>query len=266
LALFAWYDRVRAHIGLPVTLPTGLVGLVVFQALLGMWTVTLRVHPVIVTAHLIGGLATLALLGWLALRQSGWLQPPLGARLRRLRPWAWGGLALLGAQILLGGWTSTHYAAVACIEFPTCYGDMWWPPTDFREGFTLWRELGANYEFGVLDSAARTAIHLTHRLGALLVVVYLGALASSVVRRADQPAQRAVGTVLGLALLVQIGLGIATVVGHLPLPIAVAHNGGAAWLLLSLVTLLHILTPDPKAMLAGAAPVEKIPTPRGTHA
>ena len=241
LAGLAW--RQRKSRGIRVGLPTLLLGLVIFQALLGMWTVTLLVNPAIVTAHLLGGLATLALLWWLALREGRPWQAPLEPSLLRLRPWTWGGLALLLGQIFLGGWTSTNYAALACTEFPTCYGGQWWPAGDFGEGFTLWRELGVNYEFGVLDSAARTAVHLAHRVGALLVLLYLGALALFLVGRADTRIHRNIGLAILAALLLQVGLGITNVLSQLALPVAVVHNGGAALLLLCLVTLLHVLTP-----------------------
>ncbi len=239
LAWLGWKGRRQ---GLPLTLPLALVGLVIFQGLLGMWTVTLLVNPTIVTAHLAGGMATLALLWWLALRTDGTMASP-SAGLASLRTFGWAGLILLWGQILLGGWTSTHYAAVACIEFPTCYGGQWWPETDFAEGFALWRPIGPDYEFGHLDSAARTAIHLTHRLGALAVLLVLGTLAVLVVRRAADGGERRLGLALAAVLLLQVGLGIWNVVGHLPLPVAVAHNGGAALLLLTLLTLVHRLQP-----------------------
>lgn len=263
LAGLAWRGRRQ---GLPLVLPLLLVGLVIFQGLLGMWTVTLLVNPTIVTAHLAGGMATLALLWWLNLRTGGSATGP-SAGTARLRPWAWGGLVLLCGQILLGGWTSTHYAAVACIELPTCYGGQWWPPTDFAEGFALWRPIGPDYELGHLDSAARTAIHLTHRLGALVVLLYLGALATAVIRRSGGAGERRLGLMLAAVLLLQVGLGIGNVVGHLPLSVAVAHNGGAALLLLVLLTLVHRLSP-PRAVPisqrdAGAARVGHQPSPRG---
>jgi cytochrome c oxidase assembly protein subunit 15 len=237
LALIAWRNRKT----LPVALPSLLVGLVVFQGLLGMWTVTLLVKPAVVTAHLAGGLATLSLLWWLVLRQGGLLATPVGAGLAGLRPWVWGALALVCAQILLGGWTSTNYAAMACTQFPTCYGNLWWPPTDFRDAFVVWRGLGVNYEFGVLDSAARTAIHLTHRIGALIVFLYVFVLAVQVMRRSETKTHFRVGLALALAVWLQVGLGIANVMGQLPLPVAVAHNGGAALLLLTVVSLLYAL-------------------------
>jgi len=257
LAWLGWRGRRQ---GLPWTLPLALVGLVIFQGLLGMWTVTLLVNPTIVTAHLAGGMATLSLLWWLALSTGGTTASP-SVGLASLRTFGWAGLVLLCGQILLGGWTSTHYAAVACIELPTCYGGQWWPETDFAEGFALWRPIGPDYEFGHLDSAARTAIHLTHRLGALAVLLALGTLAVLVVRRAADGGERRLGLALGAVLLLQVGLGIWNVVGHLPLPVAVAHNGGAALLLLTLLTLvyrLHPPRPVPIPQVAGG-----VANPRG---
>ena len=142
-------------------------------------------------------------------------------------------------QIALGGWTSANYAALACPDFPTCHSGAWWPPADFGEGFVLWRGLGIDYEFGVLDGPARTAIHLSHRLGALVVFLYLAWLGLRLLRGAWP----ALGGVLWLALGLQVGLGITNVLAQLPLPVAVAHNGGAAVLLLVLLTLIHGVHP-----------------------
>lgn len=243
LAVLAW----RSRGAIPSGLPSLLVALVIFQGLLGMWTVTLLVKPAVVTAHLAGGLATLSLLWWLVLRHGGLIQRESGASQAGLRPWVVGGFVLVCAQILLGGWTSTNYAAVACTELPTCYGGSWWPPTDFGEAFVLWRGLGVDYEYGVLDSAARTAIHLTHRIGALISLVYLSLLGVQLVRQGAGGTQVRLGIALLVLLLLQIGLGIANVLGHLPLPVAVAHNGGAALLLLVMVTLLYAVRPAPTA-------------------
>ncbi len=240
LAFVAW--RRRDH-GLPVALPTTLVVLVVFQGLLGMWTVTQLVNPAIVTAHLAGALATLVLSWWLALRTGGWLQGVGEHRGRRLRLATTGAFALVALQILVGGWTSTHYAALACTEFPTCHGGLWWPPADFAAGFSPWRPLGVDYEFGTLDSPARTAIHLVHRIGALAVFVAVGALAIRVMRTAPASGQRRLGALLLTVLVVQIALGIGNVLGRLALPVAVAHTAGAAILLATVLTLIHSLTP-----------------------
>ncbi|MBP8198566.1 MAG: COX15/CtaA family protein [Chromatiaceae bacterium] len=259
LAGFAWAGR---RSGLPVGLPTLLVGLVVFQGLLGMWTVTLLVNPSIVTLHLAGGMATLALLWWLTLRQGRLFTAVVPPELAKLRPWAWLGLGLVCLQILLGGWTSTHYAALACPDFPTCHGGEWWPGADFAAGFSLLRPVGVDYEGGVLDGPARTAIHLTHRAGALIVFLYLGILALLVLRRAAYPVQRRLAQALLLVLLLQVGLGIANIVTKLPLDLAVAHNGGAALLLLTLLTLVHALHPLAEAG-PGHTDRDRFTRPRG---
>jgi cytochrome c oxidase assembly protein subunit 15 len=241
LAVWAWLRRREA--GQPVWLPTLLLGLVIFQALLGMWTVTLQLKPVVVMAHLLGGFSTLALLVLLALRtRSGERRGVLPVNLQ------WRGLAaaavlVLVVQIALGGWTSSNYAALACPDFPTCQGS-WWPETDFREAFVLWRGLGVNYEFGVLDHPARTTIHLVHRIGALVTFLVLGWLALRLIGDAGGPV-RATGWLIASLLLLQVCLGIANVVMQLPLGVATAHSGVAALLLLSLVLLNYQLWQRP---------------------
>ena len=212
-----------------------LVPLVVLQGLLGMWTVTLLLKPLVVSAHLLGGLATLSLLWWNLLSVRG-LKPVAASRaglygLARLA------MLVLVLQIFLGGWTSANYAALACTDFPTCQG-RWWPHTDFREAYVLWRGLGINYEFGVLDTPARTAIHVGHRLGALLATLVIASTAL-LAWRSRQPRLRRVASCILAALALQVSLGITNVLGGLPLPVAVAHNGVAAVLLLTLLTLVH---------------------------
>lgn len=220
-------------------LPLILLGVVVFQAILGMWTVTWKLKPVVVMAHLLGGLTTLSLLWWLTLRHLPsavrWRLPALPG----LRPALAVALVLLVGQIALGGWTSANYAALACNEFPTCSQGQWLPEADFGEGFVLWRGLGQNYEFGVLDNPARVAIHLTHRFGAVLVTAVLVGLIVALWRLPSIAARRS-SAVLAVLLGAQLALGIANVVLNLPLAVAVAHNGGAAILLLALVTLNYL--------------------------
>jgi heme a synthase len=243
LAVLAW--RRRREPGQPVVLPLALLALIVFQSALGMWTVTLQLKPIIVMAHLLGGLTTLVLL-WLlvlATRERGQrdLRVSRDAPLlhRRIMPWAGLATVVLVLQIGLGGWTSANYAALACPDFPQCH-QQWWPEADFRDAFVLWRGVGVDYEFGVLDAPARTAIHLTHRIGALVTVLAVGGLALLLLWRGHGAVRGVAAAVLTL-LAVQVGLGISNIVFHLPLPVAVAHNGGAALLLLSMVTLLYAL-------------------------
>jgi cytochrome c oxidase assembly protein subunit 15 len=220
------------------------LAVIVFQALLGKWTVTLLLKPIIVMGHLLGGLATFSLLLWMAWRATG--QPIQLADARSLRRWLIAGLVLLFVQIALGGWTSANYAALACggggwttaqhhyLDFPKCVG-QWWPPTDFREGFVLWRGVGVDYEGGVLDGASRIAIQMAHRLMAVVVVVYMLWLGARLLRL---PGMRGWAVVLGALVLAQAALGVLNVKLALPLPVAVLHNAGALALLFVLVTLL----------------------------
>jgi len=210
--------------------------LVIGQALLGMWTVTELLTPLIVTAHLLGGMTILALLFWQVLSQLFMINN--ADTDRSLRPWVILGLAVLACQIFLGGWTSANYAALICPDFPTCRGGVWLPQANFAEAFTLWHG-NVNYEYGVLDAAGRTAIHMTHRFGALVTTVVLSLVAVRALASRIGLIRR-VGIALFLALLAQVSLGIANVELSLPLPVAVAHNGVAALLLLVLVALLYL--------------------------
>lgn len=245
LALMAWFNRDES--GQPVKHPLLLLMVVTFQALLGMWTVTLLVKPAIVTAHLIGGMTTVALLWLLCQRLNIYnnlnsSQPEIPS----IQKLAWLGLIILSVQIILGGWTSTNYAAIACISFPACYPDQWWPEMDFREAFIIWRKLGVNYEFGILEPAARTAIHMTHRLGALATLLYVGWLSSFLIRRSRTEGIKRIGWVLASLLITQVTLGVTNVIAALPLPVAVAHNGVAALLLLAHVHLIWEIRQKPK--------------------
>ena len=230
----AWVKR-RTLKQSPV-LPTAIVLLVAVQATLGMWTVTMLLKPVIVTLHLIGGMTTLALTTWLALRQRD--TDTAIADASSLRPWAVAGLAILACQITLGGWVSTNYAALVCRDFPTCHGS-WLPAMDFSHGFHVARELGMTADGIPLSIEALTAIHWTHRMGALITFLYLGGLAIALMRAAGG---LRIGAVLAGLLVAQICLGIANVILTLPLPIAVAHNAVAAALLVMMVVLNFALS------------------------
>jgi len=221
----------------PVKLPVFLVALVGFQALLGMWTVTLLLKPLIVVLHLAGGMATLSLLGWLAVRPDRSARPEQGSGLRAL---AGIGLGVLIVQILLGGWTSSNYAALACPDFPTCQ-NSYWPAMDTEDAFVLWRGLGIDYEGGVLDHPARVAIHFVHRLGAVVAAVALGWLSLAAWRRARSRSTQVAGAAVGITLVVQLVVGPLMVLEGLPLFLATAHNGVAALLLLAVVRLNRLL-------------------------
>jgi cytochrome c oxidase assembly protein subunit 15 len=240
IAVLAW--RQRRTPGRSPWIATGLIGIVGLQALLGMWTVTLLLRPVVVTAHLLGGMTTLALLVWLLLASGAAANAgnPGGTAALRLHA----ALALLAVvvQIALGGWVSSNYAALICNDFPTCLG-TWVPDMDFATAFSLHRELGRTGTGDFLPGAALVAIQWSHRLGALVVAALAGTLAWRLWR---SPIRRAWGIWLGVSLAAQIALGIANVLLFLPLHLAVAHNLGAA-VLLAVVLALNI------ALAAGEA-------------
>ena len=236
ISLFAWRNRHAP--GQPVKTPLVLLAVVIFQGLLGMWTVTLLLKPVIVMGHLLGGLSTLGLLFWLALED---LRSAENTLVRRIAWPAAIALVALIAQIALGGWTSSNYAALACPDLPTCLG-QWWPEqADFSEGFVMWRGLGVNYEFGILEAPARVAIHFAHRLGAIVAtLILLFATISLTRRRNSGAAMRTACLAVWAALATQLALGICTVWFGLPLAVATAHNGVAALLLLSVINLNNV--------------------------
>lgn len=216
-AMLAYWKR--KVLKLPLWLPGLLVGLVLFQGLLGMWTVTFRLLPIVVVSHLLGGFCTLALLWlcWLYLRYT-----PLQNAPAALLPLTRLTLIVLLAQIILGGLTSANYAALICGGFPLCQ-NQWWPT----------------------HGEIKTTIHLMHRLGALLTLS-LGAVLSFYLWQSHL---RKLSMVLGTLLLIQICLGISNVIFYLPLPVAVAHNGIGALLLLTLVT-IHFILPKKQSILS----------------
>lgn len=224
----------RARRLVPLRLALALLVLVVFQGILGMLTVTWLLKPLIVTAHLVFGLTTLAMLCWLWLT----LRPRTASAdaPRLVRRWALVAICALALQIALGGWTSSNYAAMACPDFPTCQGS-WWPPMDFRDAFVLWHGLGVNYEGGVLDHPARVAIHFVHRLGAVVASLALIVAAGIALWRVRTPGAVRAAVFVIAALALQLAIGIQMVWQAFPLPLATAHNAGAALLLLSAVLL-----------------------------
>jgi cytochrome c oxidase assembly protein subunit 15 len=254
--LLVWAVRFRNDRGQPLTAAVLAFFVVCVQGLLGALTVTLLLKPLVVTAHLLGGLTTLGLLWWLS------LAPDLRQateRETRLRQFALLGLAVLIMQIALGGWTSSNYAAVACPDLPTCQ-HSWWPQMDFRDAFVLWRGLGIDYEGGVLANSARTAIHFTHRLGAVMAGSVLLILGITAARNRESRRAATAGRLLVLAVVLQICIGMATVLWGVPLVLATLHNAGAAFLIISLVTLLRALSPaaGSPAAAVGMVPLNRV--------
>lgn len=233
LAALRWSNSDLSRVG-ALTL-----AVIIFQALLGMWTVTWLLKPIVVMGHLLGGLTTFSLLAWMAWRSID--RPIIVIEALALKRWVVAGIVLLGVQIALGGWVSANYAALSCgagswsaDNFPKCVG-QWWPPHDFREGFVLWRGVGVDYEGGVLDGASRIAIQLAHRIVAVVLALYLLVFAARLLRT---PGMRGWSTALAVLVAAQVSLGILNVKLALPLHVAVAHNAGAALLLFVLVSLL----------------------------
>lgn len=233
-------------------LPLALTILVIAQALLGMWTVTLKLMPVIVLAHLLGGFTLLSLLVLLHTRQCAVQQlpqppiqsPPLNANTTPLLKYL-SVLALIVVvlQICLGGWTSSNYAALMCTSLPICQGD-WTSQLDFKTAFSLYQPGFDNYEFGVLDYAGRMTIHVSHRIGALMtslvVILLCWQLTKSTSNTLKQAAQQ-----LFVLLIIQVSLGISNVVFTLPLTIAVLHNVCGALLLATTVRINYLLFSKP---------------------
>jgi heme a synthase len=207
-------------------LATALLALVIFQATLGAWTVTMLLKPAIVTAHLLGGMAILALLALLAARQF-----PFQLKAPRLRVPAAVAFAALAVQIALGGWVSSNYAALACPDVPLCLGQAL-PPMDFGNAFHVLRELGQTPQGELLSREALTAIHWTHRVFALVAVAVIGWAAYRTVA-----VSRALAALTALLVILQFSLGVANVLVSRPLGLAAAHNAGAALLLIALVVL-----------------------------
>lgn len=223
----AWLRR--SEPGSPRLVPALLVGVVVFQSLLGMWTVTLLLEPVVVMGHLLGGLTTLLLLTWLA---AGPRPAPLPGD-RRLRVLGGIGLAALAVQIALGGWTSANYAATACPDLPACRVEVW-PEASFTGGFVSRPDVPA----ADLPLPAKTAIHLAHRVGAAVAVVAVGTFGVALLRAGSPGRRRRGGLLLG-AVAVQATLGLLLVATGFPLALGVAHNAGAALLAVAATVALH---------------------------
>ena len=220
------------------------LALIIFQAMLGMWTVTWLLKPVVVMGHLLGGMTTFAMLTWIANRASPFaaIPNPSGLKIRGLLVI---GIALVAIQIALGGWVSANYAALACgVDFPACQG-QWWPRMNFEDALVLWRGIGVDYEGGVLDADARTAIQMMHRLFAVVVFGHVLALAVRLIRDGRLPTY---GWSIGFVLCAQVALGISNVMAGLPLKVATAHNAVAAILLFLLVGLLARLRPAPTSV------------------
>ena len=198
------------------------------QGIFGYLTVSLKLLPIIVTGHLFGGFITLSLFFYLFIRNTDFLD---NFHFKNAKFISIAALTVLAVQIFLGVWTSTNYASLACIDFPQCKAS-YWPEMDFRSGFNLFQEVGPNYLYGLLDNNARVAIHFTHRIWAILVIIVFFILITRLWFSKIAP----LASTVGVVLLTQISLGIMNVVYTLPLYVAIAHNLVAAMLLLITLT------------------------------
>jgi heme a synthase len=254
IGLNVWAIWNRKDRGQPILVPALLFFIVCLQGALGALTVTMLLTPLIVTAHLLGGLTTLGMLWWLSLTPE---RRELTAREQPLKKYALAGAAALLLQVFLGGWTSTNYAAVACPDLPTCR-QSWWPHMDFRDAFVLWRGL-TDYTGGVLADPARTAIHVTHRIGAVFAGSILCFTGIMCLVRARARALKLAGGLLIFAVLLQISIGLAMVRFAMPLGLATLHNAGAAFLVICIATLLRLLWPE---SAIGMIPLHHVPRSR----
>lgn len=244
LALWATYRRQRGQ--QPLIIPWILVGLVCFQALLGKWTVTLLLLPLVVMGHLLGGMTILACLWWLGLRCL--LRPDVKETTRtteifyrKVLPWAILSLAIVFVQIALGGWTGANYAALACPDFPYCQG-KWLPTWDFSAAMNFFHPVGINYEGGVLNSVARMTINTLHRLGAVVTGLAIFILGVTCISQRHSSRLHGLGLLLMVILITQMTLGIMNITHLLPLPVAVLHNAFGALLLISTLTVCYELS------------------------
>ncbi|MGB9429482.1 MAG: COX15/CtaA family protein [Gammaproteobacteria bacterium] len=232
LAVAAWWHRRRARA--PVVLPSLILLTVIFQALLGMWTVTLLLFPPVVMGHLLGGYLTFALLVLLVLQTGGYLRAAEGAGI--LLRWLAGlALAVLVCQIALGGWVSSNYAGLACPDFPTCQA-QWWSPMNFHAAFS-WHGLGPDYQGGILSDPARIAIHVTHRLGALATFIMVIVTGLFFLFKGRRSALKWLGALACILVIAQAAIGISMVHWALPLALTDSHTSVAALLLATLVAL-----------------------------
>ena len=237
LAIISWRRRELEEY--PFRLPTLILFLVVWQALFGMWSVTLKLLPQVVTLHLLVGMTTFSLLWLLALRLGSRPWPVTSVanhQLQRIKPWLMTLLGLVFVQIALGGWTSSNYAAFACGDFPTCQS-QWWPEMDFKNGFDLTQVVGPSYLGGKLETEARVAIHVTHRIGGLVLAV-LAVIIGTALLRVKNNQVRLLALTMLMLMAVELLLGVANNLLMAPMLTALLHHLFSALLLLVLVTLV----------------------------
>jgi cytochrome c oxidase assembly protein subunit 15 len=227
-----------------ILLASGLFLLLIYQIMLGRWTVTLKLLPIVVTQHLLGGFFILSLLWLIYLNNKNEkITTTQKESIRSFMPWSIIAIVILLLQITLGAWTSTNYASLSCADFPFCMNDQPWMTMHFKEAFNVFSTVGVNYEGGVLSTAVRQTIQMTHRLGALIFSTYICILMAFALPRMKKVFSLMKSALLILGLLcIQLCIGIANVIFKLPLATALSHNLVAVLLLLSVITFTYKLT------------------------
>jgi|TARA_R110001583_G_scaffold59932_3_gene178354 cytochrome c oxidase assembly protein subunit 15 len=237
IALLSVKNRAQ---GTPLRLPLLILVIVIFQAALGMWTVTMKLMPIVVMAHLLGGFSTLCLLFLLYLRLKPHRINRSDFSIKKYGRFALLGIVLLTGQIALGGWTSSNYAALSCVELPICQSG-WQDQMNFENSFDLIPPERESYEFGHLSHDERVTIHVVHRFGAIVITIYLTWLLLMIYFKAQTSTFKTSAVVVGVALIIQLSLGVSNIWFSLPLSVAVGHNLVAACLMLSLIALTYRL-------------------------
>ncbi len=241
-ASIAFLAKRRGASGTPIILPAFIVAFVIMQGLFGMWTVTLKVWPQVVTTHLLGGFTVVSLLWLLTLRLQArhWqFDQSVIEKVTGLKKLTYIATVIVFLQIALGGWTTSNYAAVACPDLPTCQ-NQWWPEMDFAKGFDITQAIGPNYLGGQMDNAARMAIHMSHRIGAVITTLALVLLAFKLFM-IRQRTTTSMAIIILFVLAIQVILGLSNIIYQFPINVAVAHNAVGAVLLLVMVTLNYRL-------------------------
>lgn len=206
-----------------------LIALVLFQGLLGMWTVTMKLHPMVVMGHLVGGISLTAIMAWLLfdlIQPRLIFKPSINKMILSMRI----GVALLMAQIILGGWTSATYSGAVCSTFPLCEGSLF-PNMDMHAAFLTLPQSGLNYQGGILSHGARVAIQMMHRYGAFVVTGYFTWLL--IVGFSTHKVSKVWPALVAFLLVLQVLLGVLNVWWYLPISLAVLHNAVALLLLLA---------------------------------
>ena len=243
LVILFFSIKYREEKNVTVTLPIMLVCAVILQGMFGMWTVTLKLWPQVVTVHLLGGFTVLSIIWLIVLsisKNAISQETKIFNLLQREKKWVYLATAVVIIQIAIGGWTTSNYAAVACPDFPTCQGE-WWPPMDFESGFNFIQKIGPNYLGGQLHNSARVAIHMLHRIWAIVTVISLILMGLRLLQLNISPIRSKVFAVWGV-LFVQVILGVSNIVFNFPIGVAVAHNAIAALLIMKLLSLLFFMS------------------------